>query len=1215
VDHLETLLNEKRKKIKSVFLVFKKIVFLKNLVLKIMSSFGLGLPAYMDSIANGEIQEVALSSRGIDTDHCRLLAAALSRAQKAPRVVDLNDNGINDDGLEMIVDALRNNKNVLELHLMNNVISNQGAEFLLRMLQDGSNIRTLALGGNKISDNLLKQIEETCVINTQPVPFRRVAAFLRANDPRGDVLEIFDDNSFSLALFKSALAGNNQLKVLRLVGCQLSDGGAGALAEIIPGRQGLEVLDISRNGITSHGLRHLIDALAKNNSIKSLLLNGNRLTDDATRAMIEMLKTNNSIQVIEVADNAISEAAQQRLRHAVSLNCEPLELKQGYYAAQINDPAMDDFRFQWVKDTSRGAAILAPVLKNNTTVKKLNLSNSRMGDAGLRALLPVLQSNKTLQTLEIANCNITSTALEEMCKVLANSNNTLREINLANNKICNKGAKALSNALLSNYSLHLINLELNEVSAEAMAEIEGLLAINRQPRALKAVVPLAEADSNRLTSIDFSKFDGEQYHGSETARILALSLRGNTNVKTVNLSGNPIGDDGGAWIGKLIAANAGVETIILEDCAIGDRGAIAIASALAKNTRLNKLVLRDNHLGNSAGEALLNFLGEPNDTLHFVDVTKTRILPELRECIEAAAALNTQPGQLKRILPQLEEQSPTRTRALPGTGAVANTERSVVTKHREISFRRTDKDSKPLTDVALQMLCTQLAEDTTVQYLDLSGNALTAVGIKHLAKWLARPNSRIEALNLATNPDLKDEAIVLLALEGFAKNKSLKEVNLVGTNFTSKGLQAIVHSLKTNDTIVSIEYDETPDMSRVLRTEFVRELALNTQNIEVKRLTERIVSNDATLTVLDLADKHVGDTSVKLLSLALVHNTNITAVDLSNNDLSSEGIQYFGDLLEDNKTINTISLARNNIDDAGAQFLIRVLAINNTVRDLDISENPNIDESLVEQLGYSIRVNNGPSGFKRVMTALIGNSESLRTYNGNGKNETIKYDDESVYVLCPLLIANTVVTKLDLSNNNVGDLGCQFLSDVLRINRTITSIDLSRNKITAAGVEALFNALKFNSTVTEINLEGNPAPRSVIEVLDGPLNVNKTPLRTPSISRGLPSARPHVADAEFDILRDIDFLNAVDEAILEDAYRGCPNKEKIREIFETRQKMLKMIQESQQKEEIKSLTWNRDVSRKIESREKEFADSVSPLRRMLTDQKRSMATDPIDDEL
>jgi Ran GTPase-activating protein (RanGAP) involved in mRNA processing and transport len=68
------------------------------------------------------------------------------------------------------------------------------------------------------------------------------------------------------------------------------------------------------------------------------------------------------------------------------------------------------------------------------------------------------------------------------------------------------------------------------------------------------------------------------------------------------------------------------------------------------------------------------------------------------------------------------------------------------------------------------------------------------------------------------------------------------------------------------------------------------------------------------------------------------------------------------------------------------------------------------------------------------------------------------------------LSINNTLTIIDLSGNNIGDKGVEFLSNALSVNNTLTGIDLSYNNIGDKGVEYLSNALSINYTLTIINL-------------------------------------------------------------------------------------------------------------------------------------------------
>ncbi|CAF1691629.1 unnamed protein product, partial [Adineta ricciae] len=55
------------------------------------------------------------------------------------------------------------------------------------------------------------------------------------------------------------------------------------------------------------------------------------------------------------------------------------------------------------------------------------------------------------------------------------------------------------------------------------------------------------------------------------------------------------------------------------------------------------------------------------------------------------------------------------------------------------------------------------------------------------------------------------------------------------------------------------------------------------------------------------------------------------------------------------------------------------------------------------------------------------------------------------------------LTTLDLSGNQIGDAGAQYMSDALRHNTTLTTLDLSGNQIGDAGAQYVSDALRHNT--------------------------------------------------------------------------------------------------------------------------------------------------------
>ena len=90
-----------------------------------------------------------------------------------------------------------------------------------------------------------------------------------------------------------ALAGNTNLKELRLIGCGLTDVSARALSTAIATNAGLTLLDLSQNRISSDGAVAISEALKTNTTLKELVLLDNmRFGDSCMHAFVEMFEHN-----------------------------------------------------------------------------------------------------------------------------------------------------------------------------------------------------------------------------------------------------------------------------------------------------------------------------------------------------------------------------------------------------------------------------------------------------------------------------------------------------------------------------------------------------------------------------------------------------------------------------------------------------------------------------------------------------------------------------------------------------------------------------------------------------------------------------------------------------------------------------------------------------------------------------------------------------------
>ena len=68
---------------------------------------------------------------------------------------------------------------------------------------------------------------------------------------------------------------------------------------------------------------------------------------------------------------------------------------------------------------------------------------------------------------------------------------------------------------------------------------------------------------------------------------------------------------------------------------------------------------------------------------------------------------------------------------------------------------------------------------------------------------------------------------------------------------------------------------------------------------------------------------------------------------------------------------------------------------------------------------------------------------------------------------------NSTISELNLSHNEIGDTGAAALAEGMKLNSTLTELNLSQNRIGDTGGFALGEGMKLNSSLTELNLSQN----------------------------------------------------------------------------------------------------------------------------------------------
>uniref|UniRef100_A0A8C1R0U6 Uncharacterized protein n=1 Tax=Cyprinus carpio TaxID=7962 RepID=A0A8C1R0U6_CYPCA len=227
-----------------------------------------------------------------------------------------------------------------------------------------------------------------------------------------------------------------------------------------------------------------------------------------------------------------------------------------------------------------------------------------------------------------------------------------------------------------------------------------------------------------------------------------------------------------------------------------------------------------------------------------------------------------------------------------------------------------------------------------------------------------------------------------------------------------------------------------------------------------------------------LSDCSITEEGYKTLASALRSNpSHLIELDLTGNDPGQSGVKELNDLLQDpNCQLKTLRFLGPAADEA-CHYVTGIVGKNPLLlRELNLSEH---------ELGDT-RVNQ--------ITALLQDKHcKLNTLILRKCGLT----EESCSALATVLRSNPSLKELDMSNNNLQDLGVKKLQNGLEdTNCTLKKLRLSDCSITEEGYKALASALRSNpSHLIELDLTGNDPGQSGVKQLNDLLQVKNHKLK------------------------------------------------------------------------------------------------------------------------
>ncbi|XP_078390108.1 NACHT, LRR and PYD domains-containing protein 3-like isoform X2 [Cetorhinus maximus] len=230
---------------------------------------------------------------------------------------------------------------------------------------------------------------------------------------------------------------------------------------------------------------------------------------------------------------------------------------------------------------------------------------------------------------------------------------------------------------------------------------------------------------------------------------------------------------------------------------------------------------------------------------------------------------------------------------------------------------------------------------------------------------------------------------------------------------------------------------------------------------------------------LRLISNNLGDSGVKLLSAALRQpGCKIQELNLFNNNLTDSCAEDLASVISTNQSLTDLDLGFNQLGDSGVKLLS--VALRNSgckIQRLGLRDNKLTDscaEDLASVFNRSLTDLNlgnnklGDSGVKRLSVALRGPDCKIQKLDlrDNKLTDSCAEDLASVF--------NRSLTDLNLGNNKLRDSGVKRLSVALRgPDCKIQKLDLCYNRLTDSCAEDLASALSTNRSLTDLDLRSN----------------------------------------------------------------------------------------------------------------------------------------------
>jgi Ran GTPase-activating protein (RanGAP) involved in mRNA processing and transport len=376
-------------------------------------------------------------------------------------IINLENLNIGTLPCTLILSQILNNSDQLTtLNLKGNLIFSKGLKNLIKQIYNtkqlvliGQHIKIINLEKNKLSSKALKYLRHFLKVS-------RDLEFLSLNSnyicAKG------------LKYLKKSDESKREYSNLRYLGLaynMLGPSSGEDLAEIIKDCPNLDTLHLESNNLTDEALCLVMTRLSEitdenGHNLKHLYLGSNNLSHESATYLGQWLGYNSQLEVLWLNNNNLSDEGADLITKSLSER----ESDEGIIKKNYKKNTMNELNFSNINLNPGGASEIFKNLKENTSLKKLNLNFNNISDQACVDLANLLNCQTERKNgfthLFLSNCEIRDSGATFIASQIINHPDLI-EVKLNSNYITDTGGEILLYAILSNSKISSFHFENN----------------------------------------------------------------------------------------------------------------------------------------------------------------------------------------------------------------------------------------------------------------------------------------------------------------------------------------------------------------------------------------------------------------------------------------------------------------------------------------------------------------------------------------------------------------------------------------------------------------------------------------------------------------------------------------------------------------------------------------------------------------------------------